>query len=114
MTAGAGTYQDQAVDALLGGFLRMPERRDVVEDDASVGVHRRDDLAGRPQAGDENWHLVAHAGFEIAGQALVGAVNDQVDRERRRVEMLGRIETILDPDQPFVEGARGARVERRE
>ena len=46
MAAGAGADQDQAVDALLGGFARMLDVDDVVEHHAAIGMRGLDDLDG--------------------------------------------------------------------
>ena len=110
MPAGAGADQDEAIDTGLDRLLGMAQRNHVVEDEATIGMRGLDDFAGGLEAGQQERHTVAHTGFEIAGQPVIGTVRDEIDR-------IGRIragQAVFDPGEPIVEGLLRPGVERGE
>ncbi len=118
MAAGAGANQNEAVDAMFGGLARMLDVDHVMEHHAAIGMRGLDDFDRRPQRGDDDRHLVLHAGFHVLHQPVVGGVADLVDRVGRdlllRMQRLVLAELVLDAGQPFVELFDGAGVQRRE
>ena len=101
MAAGAGANQNETVDAMFGGLARMLDVDDVVEHHAAIGMRGLDDFLRRPQRGDDDRHLVLHAGFHVLHQPVVGGVADLVDRVGRdlllRMQRLVFAEFVLDP-----------------
>ena len=118
MAAGAGADQNETVDAMIGGFPRMLDVDYVVKHHAAIGMRGLDDFDRRPQRGDDDGHLVLHAGLHVLHQPVVGGVADLVDRVRRdlllRMQRLELAEFVLDSAQPFVELFHGAGVQRGE
>ncbi len=118
MFAGAGANQNQTIDALLGGFARVLDVDDIVEHHAAIGMRGLDDFRRRPQRGDDDGHLVLHAGLHVLHQPVIGDVTDLVDRVRRdlllRIKCLVFAELVFDPRQPLIELFDRTRVERGE
>ncbi len=118
VTARAGGDENQAVDARVERFLRVPDIDHIVQHDAAVAMHRVDDFpCRRAQAGDENRHLVLDADTHVLLEPLIRLMDDLIDRDRpdHRVRMRGLVrgERRLNLREPFVEPFRGARIERR-
>ena len=118
MTTGTRAHQDQAVDAGADGLPGVPQRGDVVQHDAAIGMYLLHHLVWRMQRGDHDRHPVAHAGGQVFLQALVRLVHDQVHRIRRdgdpgvRQAIVGQ--GAFDLGQPAIELLLRARIERRE
>ncbi|MNE89882.1 hypothetical protein D3C80_1873400 [compost metagenome] len=85
MATSAGSHGDQAIDACLGGFLRVPARSDVVKHQPAITMHGIDQLFHRAQAGDHDRYLVFYTDSEVRLQARVALMDDQVDRVRGRL-----------------------------
>ena len=118
MTARAGADRNDAVDALLHGLARMAHADDIVEDDAAIRMHGFDDVFGRSQARNDDWHLVAHADFHVGHKPRVATVHDLVDREWRNrgigVGLRVGCEARLDVHDPFLQALLRSCIERRE
>src|SRR5512135_554833 len=112
MPAAAGAHQDQSVDARLHRAPRVAHADHVVEHHPAPAVHARHDLVGRAQRGDDDRYPEALADFHVVRQALVGGMDDLVDRVRRRPGCGG--EPGADALEPGFELLLGARVQRRE
>ena len=93
-----------------------------MEDDRAVGVSGLVDLLTRTERGDVERHLVPDADLEVALEADIGAVDDQVGGIGRGrgvgVRLIVAIQLLLYPRQPGFQHDRLtvflARVERRE
>src|SRR3546814_3058675 len=76
------------------------------------------EILTRAQRGDDDRHLPFRTSREIGLKTVVGAVDDLVDRERRRrtirMHPIPRGEFLGDPVQPFVEQRLRPCVERSE
>ncbi|MNV47970.1 hypothetical protein D3C71_1398550 [compost metagenome] len=83
MAARTRAHQDQAVHAGLQRLFGMADGGHVMENLAAPVVHALDQVAGRAKTGDDQRHAVAGAHGQVLLQAVVGLVNDLVDRERR-------------------------------
>ena len=94
MAAGAGTDQDQPVDAGLQGALGVGDVGHVVEHQAAVALGRLHHVVGCAQRGDLDRHVVLLAEVDVVLQAVVGAVHDLVDREGRHL-LLGMLLLVL-------------------
>ena len=117
MAARAGGDGDDPVGAFLDRLAREAVVDHVVERDPAPGVDRLVELDPRAERGDDDRHLPFRADLHVLLEAVVGAVDDLVDRERRR-RALGMIavprrERFGDLVEPFVEQRGRARVERR-
>jgi hypothetical protein len=90
----------------------------VMENHAAIGMRGLDDFDRRPQRGDDDGHLVLHAGFHVLHQPVVGGVADLVDGVGRDlllwVQRLVLAELVLDSAQPLAEFFDGAGVQRGE
>jgi hypothetical protein len=88
-----------------------------MEHQAAVAPGRLDHVVGRAQRGDLDRHLVFLAEVDVVLQAVVGAVHDLVDRERRhlpvRVFLLVLAQLHGDALQPGFEHLLRPRIERR-
>ncbi len=116
MAAGPGAHQDQAVHAGLQRLFSVADRGHVVEYLAAPVMYAFDQVARRAQAGDDERHAVAGAYGQVLFQAVVGLVDDLVDRERRHgrsgVGLAVRGQAGLDFVQPIGQQALRARVQR--
>ncbi|MNS99054.1 hypothetical protein D3C72_1334410 [compost metagenome] len=118
VAARARAHQDQPVHARFQRFLGVAQRGDVVKDLAAPVVHALDQVSRRAQAGDDQRHAVAGAHGQVLFQAVVGLVDDLVDRERRHggagIRFAVRGKPGLDLVQPIGQEALRARVQRGE
>ncbi len=65
MATSACADQYEAVDPLFSGFLRMFNINDIVVDNAPIAVGGFHNICRGAQTGDDNGHLIFHAGFHI-------------------------------------------------
>ncbi len=112
MAAGAGTHQNEPVDAGLERFFRVAHVDHVVQHDAAVGVDFRHHVVRRPQARNRDRHLVPDADLDVVLEAVVRLLHDLVDGIGRGLG-LSR-ERGFDVRQPFIERLFRSRIERRE
>jgi hypothetical protein len=117
VAARAGRDQDQAVGALLDRLVREELIDDVVQHDASVGMHRPIDVLARAERRDHDRHAIFHANVEVVIESVVRLVHDLVDRKGSRrpfgMFFVVRLEFGRDALQPFGEDQGRPRVERR-
>ena len=118
MAAGAGGDGDDPVRAFLDRLAGEAVVDDVVKRDPAPAVDRLVELDARAERGDDDRHLPFRADLHVVLEPVVRAVDDLVDRERRRGP-LGMVavpggERLGDLVQPFVEQLGGPRVQRRE
>ena len=83
MAAGAGCHQDQPIGALLDRLVREFLIDDVVEHDAAPAVRCLVQFLARAERSDHHRHLVLRAHLKVVIEAVVGLVDDLVDRIRR-------------------------------
>ena len=110
--------RDQSVGALFDRLAGEAIIDHVVQDDAAPAVRGLVDVFPRAQRGDQHGHLPFFAERHVLFEAVVGLVDDLIDREGRggavRVVSIVRGERLCDLVQPLVELADGPRVERGE
>ena len=98
--------------------MRHAHADDVVKHESAIAVHGVDDLAGGPQARDDDRHLVPHTHLHVCHQARIALMHDLIHSERRDrlvgVRVLMGSQCILDVLYPAVEGLLRTRIERRE
>ncbi len=117
MSTGAGTHENQPIDARLQRALRMLHVRHVVINEPAVRMRRLHDLVRRAQARDLDRHAVLLAQRDVARDPVVRRMHDLIDRERcdlaLRMLALVRRELLSDLHQPLFEHRRRARIQRR-
>jgi len=88
-----------------------------VKDQAAIAVHSLYNVCGRPQARDNNRHLVPYAHLQVRLQAFVTCVNDLIDSVGR--DELGRVccsivrQRCLDLHNPFFKVILRPGIQRR-
>lgn len=117
MPAGTRGNQNETVHAGFERFARVPHVDHVVQHDAAVAVHGVHDFLGRrPQARNEDGHLVLHAHANVLLEPHIRLMHDLVHGNGTDhgvgVRGLVRCELLLDLREPFVEQFRGPRIER--
>jgi len=117
MAAGTCRHRDQAVSALLDGFVGKGVVDDVVHHHTAVAVDGFVHIGASPQRGDDHRHLVLDDHLDVVIQAVVALVHDLVDGERcGRVVRVGLVvgrQGLGDLGQPLVQLGCRAGIERR-
>ena len=118
MAASPRSHRNQAIGALVDRLARIAIVDDVMQHQPAPAVYRCIDLGLRAQRGDDHGHLVLFAQRKILLQPVVGAMDNQIDCERRGrrlgMQAIMRGQFLGDAVQPFVELGRGPRVQGRE
>ena len=118
MAPGPGRDRDQAVGAFFDRLAGEAVGDHVMQGDAAVGMDGRVQVLAGAQGGDDHRRLPFHTKLEIFFEAVVGLVDDLIDRigRRRRIRMVavpGR-QLLGNPVQPFVQHGDRPGVQGRE
>jgi hypothetical protein len=73
--------QDEPIRALLDRLACEELIDDVVQHNASAGMHRLIDVLARPQRRDHNRHSVFDTNVEVVTEPIVRLVHNLVDRK---------------------------------
>ena len=117
MTARPRRDRDQPVGTLFDGLAGKAIVDHIVEHDPAPAVRGLVNILARAERGDQHRHLPLLAQRHVLIEAVVGLVDDLVDRERRGgpigvgAVVLGQF--LGEAVEPFVELTDRARVERR-
>ena len=112
MTAGAGTYEHQAIGAGSGGDARKLDRVDVREDEPAVPMHPLGDRTRLAERGNHDLGLIPQHDLDVRRRPRVRRMQDQVRNPRRGVA--ARRQLARDLVEPRLERGFRSRIQRRE